>query len=66
MKKAYPWDQWFRRGLFTLLPGRDYSCPQDSMRQQLGNEASKRGLKIRVERLLSGGFVVRVTERRTK
>lgn len=50
-KKKYNWDELFKRESSLLERWVDYSCSQSNMIQQIRNEASKRGLRIRISDL---------------
>ena len=63
MARQYPWSVWFESGRFTLLKGRDYTCTQMSMSQQVRNVASKKGYKVTVSEV-PGGLLVQVTNTR--
>lgn len=56
MRDPYPWDRWFKRGRGRLRRGRDYTCLQNSMAQQVRNAASRRGLRVSV-RQRHGGLI---------
>lgn len=62
--KKYDWEAWFGRDRFRLLRGRDYSCSQGAMAQQIRQAASKLGVSVHVVESESG-FSVFVAERRT-
>lgn len=42
----YDWDKWFRRKRFTLVRGKDYSCSQGVMAQQIRTAAHRRGFYV--------------------
>jgi len=44
----YPWEEWFRRGRFTLRKGVDYMHRTDVMAQQARNYASRRFQNIKL------------------
>lgn len=44
----YPWDAWFRRKELRLRRGEHYECPPYSIAQQVRNEASERGVRVRI------------------
>ncbi len=46
--KKYLWDDLFKRARTVLLRGDDYDCSQSTMSQQIRNEASKRGLPVKI------------------
>lgn len=48
MKRIYPWEQWFARPRCLITYGIDYQCAQSSMTQMIRNNASKRGLRVRL------------------
>jgi len=50
----YPWEEWFKRRLFTLLKGRDYLCDTYVMIQQVRNRAGQYNLSISTKVL--GGY----------
>lgn len=47
--RKYPWDKWFERARFTAVQGKDYTVSTSSMIQTIRQNASIRGLSIRVE-----------------
>lgn len=42
----YPWDDWFDRGIVTLVRGRHYLCRTDSMVQMVRFAAADRNLLV--------------------
>ena len=63
MHRKYPWEEWFAEGVFTLTRGLHYDCSQSTMAQTVRNNASARGLRVRL--VDTGvGIVVHVTGRR--
>jgi hypothetical protein len=46
--RRYPWARWFRRGVFTLVKGRDYNGRSYTMAQQVRNAASRPGHRLKV------------------
>lgn len=47
-KRKYPWDDWFGQPITVLVRGEDYHCSQSTMVQTIRNNASRRGLRVRV------------------
>jgi hypothetical protein len=45
----YPWDEWFERGSFYLVRGRDYECTTHGMAQMIRNVASSDKYRIELE-----------------
>lgn len=54
MKRIYPWEEWFRARRITLLRGVHYGCSQSTMAQTIRNNASLRGLRVRIEDIGTG------------
>lgn len=50
----YLWHDWFALRHFTLRWAEDYNCSQSAIVQQIRNEASKRGLHIKVTEEIDG------------
>lgn len=50
----YAWADWFARGRFRLLRGRDYLCGTAAMAQQIRNAASLRRLSVEIEETQRG------------
>ena len=48
MRKLYPWEDWLGRPRTVILRGVHYRCSQSSMAQNIRNEASRRGVRVRV------------------
>lgn len=48
MRKKYPWNEWFAQPRTILLRGVDYDCSQSTMAQTVRNNASSRGLSVRI------------------
>lgn len=48
MKRKYPWERWFSLSRFVLLRGVHYLCSQSTMAQTVRNNASTRGLRVRI------------------
>ena len=46
--RKYRWEEWFGRPLTVLVNGLDYHCSQSTMSQMVRNNASQRGLRVRV------------------
>jgi hypothetical protein len=46
--RRYPWNAWFRKETFTLLPGRDYNGMPHTMAQQIRNNAKMRRLSVSI------------------
>lgn len=63
-KKIYDWDAWFASGRFVLRRGRDYTCSQGTMAQQVRNAAAKRGISVSLVES-DGSFVVTVVGEKT-
>lgn len=47
-KRKYKWREWFDQREFILTQGEHYHCSQSTMAQVVRNNASKRGLRVRV------------------
>lgn len=47
-RRKYNWEEWFERDLTVLLRGSDYHCSQSTMVQTVRNNASQRGVRVRV------------------
>ena len=47
-RRKYDWDRLFEQQQSLLERGEDYHCSQSNIIQQIRNEASKRGLRIRL------------------
>lgn len=54
--RKYDWEGWFGRPRTVLLYGVHYDTSQSTMVQVIRNNASRRGLKVRVQD--NGGFIV--------
>lgn len=63
MRRKYPWEEWFALGTFTLVGGVHYHCSQSTMAQTVRNNASSRGLRVRLDDT-GTSIVVRVIARR--
>lgn len=48
MRRKYPWERWFSCRRTVILRGVDYHCSQATMSQTIRNNASARGLSVRV------------------
>lgn len=48
MSRKYDWDGWFRKGQFTIRRGVDYHVSQSSMYQSVRNNASLRGILVKI------------------
>ena len=46
--RKYPWERWFTKSRIILIRGIDYHCSQSTMAQTIRNNASSRGLKVRL------------------
>jgi hypothetical protein len=46
--RRYPWARWFRRGVFTLVKGRDYNGRTYTMAQQVRNAAGRPQHRLKV------------------
>lgn len=64
MQRKYPWEEWFGLKRVVLLRGVHYHCSQSTMAQTVRNNASTRGLCVR---LVDTGteIIVEVTKDRT-
>lgn len=62
MARKYPWETWFGRERTVLERGIDYHISQSMMHQTIRNNASQRGLKVRVKDTGSG-MTIEVTKR---
>lgn len=47
--RKYPWEEWFRRERAVLLRGVHYRCSQSTMVQAVRNNASRRGLRVKID-----------------
>ena len=47
-KRKYPWERWFAQARTIVVRGIDYECSQSAMVQAIRNNASTRGVSIRV------------------
>jgi hypothetical protein len=47
--RTYPWDDWFGRKTVTIMRGVHYRCSQSTMQQIIRNNASARGLSVRIQ-----------------
>lgn len=45
----YQWDKWFGMKHFELVRGVDYFCSQSTMSQTIRNNASHRGVGVRMK-----------------
>jgi hypothetical protein len=48
-RRKYAWEDWFAQGGFVLVRGIHYQCPQSTIVQAIRNNASMRGLRIRLQ-----------------
>lgn len=48
MRRKYPWEEWLGRVRTVLLRGVHYRCSQSTMCQTIRNNASRRGLRVRL------------------
>ncbi len=48
MNRKYRWDDWLGRPQTVLVRGVHYRCSQSSMCQSIRNNASQRGLRVRL------------------
>ena len=48
MRRKYPWEKWFGRSRTVILRGVHYRCSQSAMVQTIRNNASQRGVRVRV------------------
>lgn len=46
--RKYPWEEWFGQRRIVLLRGVHYRCSQSTMAQSIRNNASARGVKVRL------------------
>lgn len=49
MRRIYQWEQWFQQGCITLCRGTHYWISQGVMYQTIRNNASRRGLRVRLK-----------------
>lgn len=47
--RRYPWQDWFGRGEFTLLRGKDFHCKTHGMAAMVRNAASRHRIRIHME-----------------
>ncbi len=47
--RKYPWEEWLGKPLTVLCRGLDYTISQASMDKSVRNNASMRGLRVRIE-----------------
>ena len=48
MRRIYAWEDWFARDRTVLVRGVHYRCSQRTMTQMIRNNASARGVRIRL------------------
>lgn len=48
MKRKYKWEEWFGQPSVTITRGVDYECSQSTMAAMIRNNASQRGLRIKL------------------
>lgn len=48
MRRKYPWEDWFSKRVAVLVRGVDYHCSQSTMAQTVRNNASAKGLRVRL------------------
>lgn len=48
LNRKYPWKDWFKHPITVLLYGVHYDCSQSTMAQTVRNNASARGLSVRI------------------
>jgi len=46
--RKYRWEQWFDRPITVLVRGTDYHCSQSTMVGMIRNNASRRGVRVRI------------------
>lgn len=64
-QRKYHWDEWFSKPRTVLLRNVHYDCSQSTMVQSIRNEASTRGLRVKILDCTSGTEIVfEVTGRR--
>lgn len=61
--RKYDWNKLFERDQSLLERGEDYHCSQSNIIQQIRNEASKRGLRIKLNDL-DDKIIVKVISRK--
>ena len=49
MRRKYTWERWFGQARTVLVRGVHYTCSQSIMVQMIRNNASQRGVIMRVE-----------------
>lgn len=64
--RPYPWEVWFSRGNFKLLPKRDYHCMPHSMGVQIRGEAKRRRKRVSIEIGTDGIITVTQNPRKVK
>lgn len=64
-KPLYPWEEWFKKKRFRVVRGKDYSCSEVSMSQQIRNAACRIGVTVDLIEEKEG-FLVRVNMRDRK
>ena len=47
-KRKYMWEEWFDQPSTTLVRGTDYHCSQSTMAGMVRNNASQRGVRVRL------------------
>ena len=47
-KPTYTWGRWLKEPGVTLIRGVDYTCSQSGMVQTIRNNASLRGVRVRI------------------
>lgn len=48
-RRKYPWELWLAGGRISLKRGRDYDVSQSTICQTVRNNASQRGLRVRLQ-----------------
>lgn len=61
MDKIYKWEEWFGRDRIVLIRGIHYHCSQSTMCQTIRNNASKKGVSVK---LLDAGSEIVIEVRR--
>ena len=47
-KRKYGWEEWFDQPRTVLVSGTDYHCSQSTMAGMVRNNASQRGVRVRL------------------
>jgi hypothetical protein len=59
----YPWEEWFGKGAFTLVHGKDYTCTPAGMVVNLRYAAKRRGVRLSISQPRWKSGTIEVTVR---